>query len=788
MLFRSATSRNTFSIVALGLVTTMTAAGALLSITYSNIRSSSMNQMIAAASQNAAAIEASLQKDYQLVADMETAIGAMRSSGVANRENVTALMESFLKTAPNILGVSTGWDENAFDGKDAEFANTPMHDATGRFVPYVVRSGGSILRDVLVDYDTPGAGDYYLLPHDTGKAVLLEPYIYPVDGKDVLMTTISVPTRVDGQVVGYVGADIDLAEASDQLAATKPLGDGFIAMMSAAGAVVAHPDKAVIGKGLAESGLDAAAWRKLIENPGEILYLPGAGGGELVAVSVPIQPFEGATWFAIAAVPEATVFAALNKVVTAAGLIMVVAIIVLGLAGWLIARRFVRRISDVVAETTQIADGRLDTRLSNVERNDEIGDLSRSLAVLMNNNLEKIELERQAKSRLEQEEREEQQRAKEHLAREEEVRFAVNELSAGLSRLAEGDMTARLERPFTQSLDLIRTDFNQSVEKLQAAMISFSENAVTIHNGSEEIRAAADDLAKRTEQQAASVEETAAALEQITTSVKDSTRRAEDAGELVLRTKTGAERSGEVVRRAVAAMSEIEESSRSISNIIGVIDEIAFQTNLLALNAGVEAARAGEAGRGFAVVAQEVRELAQRSANAAKEIKTLITASGDQVKNGVALVGETGNALAVIVNEVQEINTNVQAIVMAAREQSTGLQEINTAVNIMDQGTQRNAAMVEETNASSHTLVREVSALSSRLGQFNLGKPADRTLSRPEQVAPQARATQASPVRPVNVSSRDSRPVSSPARILGGKVAAAFGASPAASSDTWEEF
>ncbi|MDP3524613.1 MAG: HAMP domain-containing methyl-accepting chemotaxis protein, partial [Hoeflea sp.] len=523
-------------------------------------------------------------------------------------------------------------------------------------------------------------------------------------------------------------------------------------------------------------------------SPGEIHYLPGTDGGQLAAVSVPIQPFEGATWFAIAAVPEATVFAALNKVVTAAGLIMVAAIIVLGLAGWLIARRFVRRISDVVAETTQIADGRLDTRLSNVERNDEIGDLSRSLAVLMKNNLEKIELERQAKSRLEQEEREEQQRAKEHLAREEEVRIAVNELSAGLSRLAEGDMTARLERPFTQSLDLIRTDFNQSVEKLQAAMISFSENAVTIHNGSEEIRAAADDLAKRTEQQAASVEETAAALEQITTSVKDSTRRAEDAGELVLRTKTGAERSGEVVRRAVAAMSEIEESSRSISNIIGVIDEIAFQTNLLALNAGVEAARAGEAGRGFAVVAQEVRELAQRSANAAKEIKTLITASGDQVKNGVALVGETGNALAVIVNEVQEINTNVQAIVMAAREQSTGLQEINTAVNIMDQGTQRNAAMVEETNASSHTLVREVSALSSRLGQFNLGKPADRTLSRPEQVAPQARATQASPVRPVNVSSRDSRPVSSPARILGGKVAAAFGASPAASSDTWEEF
>ncbi|MGR9192795.1 methyl-accepting chemotaxis protein [Rhizobium leguminosarum] len=294
----------------------------------------------------------------------------------------------------------------------------------------------------------------------------------------------------------------------------------------------------------------------------------------------------------------------------------------------------------------------------------------------------------------------------------------VEQLARCLTNLADGDLAQTIQKPFIPSLERLRADFNSASEKLKGAMATVAENAKAISAGSNEIRTAADDLAKRTEQQAASVEETAAALEEITTTVKDSSRRAEEAGQLVARTKDHAEHSGEVVRDAIGAMDQIETSSREISNIIGVIDEIAFQTNLLALNAGVEAARAGEAGKGFAVVAQEVRELAQRSAKAAKEIKSLITASGSHVANGVALVTNAGSALQEIASQVHEINTNVTAIVEAAREQSTALGEINQAINTVDQGTQQNAAMVEEQTAASHGLAREAAALFKLLEQF----------------------------------------------------------------------
>jgi len=296
----------------------------------------------------------------------------------------------------------------------------------------------------------------------------------------------------------------------------------------------------------------------------------------------------------------------------------------------------------------------------------------------------------------------------------------VAALGEALTRVAAGDLTARLDGEVGASFQALRGDFNNALAMLESAMGQVAGATEGIRLGADEIGLAADDLSRRTEQQAASLEQTAAALDEITATVKTTASGAKQASVVIAAAKTDAERSGAVVSDAVAAMGQIETSSREIGKILGVIEEIAFQTNLLALNAGVEAARAGDAGRGFAVVAQEVRALAQRSAGAAKEIETLISTSTRQVEAGVSLVGQTGEALRGIVGKVAEIDDLVTGIAASAQEQSTGLHQVNIAVNQMDQVTQQNAAMVEQTTAATHSLKDQSAELGRLLGGFTL--------------------------------------------------------------------
>jgi methyl-accepting chemotaxis protein len=298
---------------------------------------------------------------------------------------------------------------------------------------------------------------------------------------------------------------------------------------------------------------------------------------------------------------------------------------------------------------------------------------------------------------------------------------AVNEVGAALARLAKGDLEQRIETPFDPALESLRADFNQSLDALQPAMARVRGNAESIRAGADHILASSQDLSRRTEQQAGSLEETAAALDQITATVRRTAEGAKHAREVVGNAKADAEQSGEVVREAVAAMDAIEKSSGQISQIIGVIDEIAFQTNLLALNAGVEAARAGDAGRGFAVVASEVRALAQRSAEAAKEIKTLISTSTTQVERGATLVGQAGKVLERIVEKVADTNRIINDIAASAQEQSTGLDQINIAVNQMDEMTQKNAAMVQESGVAVNQLARQSEDLTGVIAGFRIG-------------------------------------------------------------------
>ena len=294
----------------------------------------------------------------------------------------------------------------------------------------------------------------------------------------------------------------------------------------------------------------------------------------------------------------------------------------------------------------------------------------------------------------------------------------------GLSALATGDLTARIDAELAGPFAKLKTDFNMAMERLQTTMKSVLVNTGGITTGAGEISQATDDLSRRTEQQAATLEETAAALEEITASVKMTAKNITAANERASAAKAAADNGGKVVGTAVGAMDAIAQSSKKITDIIGVIDEIAFQTNLLALNAGVEAARAGDAGRGFAVVASEVRALAGRSSEAAKQIKTLISASGQQVEAGVKFVGDTGAALQKIVEQILEIHVLVSEISQAAEQQASSISQVNTAVGQMDQVTQQNAAMVEESTAAAHSLVHETEELKELVGFFTVGEAA----------------------------------------------------------------
>ena len=394
------------------------------------------------------------------------------------------------------------------------------------------------------------------------------------------------------------------------------------------------------------------------------------------------------------------------------------------IAGYQLSRRIASPIRVLNACMKTLAEGDTRIEIPALGAGDEIGDMAQTVQIFKSNAVEKMRLETQAaeQRRMAEEERLQKEiEAQKYL--EAHNRF-VTSITDGLEHLSEGDLTCRLTQAFSEEYEKIRADFNVSADKLQQVMLSVSTNTQAIRSGTKEIAVAADDLSRRTEQQAASLEETAAALGEITTTVRKTAQGAMHARQVVSTAKSDAEKGSGVVRQAITAMSGIEKSSQQISQIIGVIDEIAFQTNLLALNAGVEAARAGDAGRGFAVVASEVRALAQRSAEAAKEIKGLISASTAQVEQGVDLVAETGKALERIFIQVAEIDTIVSEIATSAQDQATGLQEVNTAVNQMDQVTQQNAAMVEESTAASHTLSQETEELTRLIGRFQVGAPA----------------------------------------------------------------
>jgi methyl-accepting chemotaxis protein len=438
----------------------------------------------------------------------------------------------------------------------------------------------------------------------------------------------------------------------------------------------------------------------------------------------------------------------------------------------LAVRNISTSIRGIAGRMHTLAEGDVQTAIPLRDRGDEIGEMARSVEIFREAAVRNLHLEAENARQREAADRERQaMQAKAEADAEHRLNQATGSLAASLRRLAAGDLMCDIEEHFAERFEPLRNDFNTSMRQLRTAMAEAARSASVVGGGSSEISQASGNLARRTEQQAAALEETAAALDQVTANVTATSRRTAEARDLVRSTRARAEQSSTVVRNAVGAMERIDQSARQITQIIGVIDEIAFQTSLLALNAGVEAARAGDAGRGFAVVAQEVRALAQRSAEAAKEIKGLISNSERTVGEGVQLVTDAGGSISAIEDLMRSIDAHMDAIAGAASDQSNSLAEVNIAMNDMDKNTQQNAAMVQEVSASGDELRLESARLAEMLGRFRTGGATSdfRQTVQPMRAPSPQPAHRAAPAR-----------ASRPATM--GNVALA------ARDDSWEEF
>jgi methyl-accepting chemotaxis protein len=376
-----------------------------------------------------------------------------------------------------------------------------------------------------------------------------------------------------------------------------------------------------------------------------------------------------------------------------------------------------RRLTDAM---TELSNGLLETAVPERGRRDEIGDMAAALQVFKDNALALKNAEAHAaeQQRLADEARERNEQERAAAARQ--VAQVVDALGRGLERLAKGDLSYRVNEQLAGEYKKVQDDFNAAIAQLHETIRSIVESTREVSNAAAQTSNSTTDLSQRTEEQAAGLEQTTATMEQISVTVRKNSENAQQASQFAVDTRAVASRGGEVVAEAVKAMARIEGSSRKIADIIVVIDEIARQTNLLALNAAVEAARAGEAGRGFAVVASEVRSLAQRSSQAAKDIKDLITMSSGQVQEGVDLVNRAGTSLHEIVGSIERVANIVSEIAIASSEQATGLDQINTALSQMDQATQQNSALVEESAATAKALQHESEAMADRVGFFQV--------------------------------------------------------------------
>ena len=582
-------------------------------------------------------LQVSKEMDSALAAarDMGNSALALRDAGISDRQSLNQLLIHYLAAHPQFLSMSMAFEPNAFDHQDAAFAGQSGEDPAGRFARYVDRdASGKPALHLLTDLETPGSGDYYLLPKQRQKEVIIEPYIYPYNGVDVMLTSIAAPIMADGKFLGSVTSDFSLATLQAMTGAIKPWnGTGYALLLSAENKVVFSPDKLATGKPYAGkiTGHDVIRENDpLLKEEAFIIW-------QDIAIGNSQTP-----WKLAIVTPVSEVMAEARAFLLKAIVLMVLSIVVVSLV---MAQIFTRKVDRPVGGEPSDAAG---IALA-VAR----GELNNTIPV------------RAGDTR--------------------SIFYALHTMQMQLKRIVD----------------------------------NISDASHSVRGGTSEISAGNLDLASRTEEQAAAIVETAASMEEISATVKNNADNAHKATTLTDRAASLAGHGETLVNDVVTVIGEIDDSARKIGEINSIVDGIAFQTNILALNAAVEAARAGEQGRGFAVVAGEVRNLAQRSANAAKEISQLIAESSGRVNKGVELVNETGVMMKQVIEAVSHVHLVINDIVQALDEQNRGISQVSTAVNQMDSTTQQNASLVQQISAAALSLDEQAKSLEKTLAFFH---------------------------------------------------------------------
>jgi len=591
---------------------------------------------------NAGVVESQLTAANRSARQLADMFAAQRSQGGASRQVSMDFIRRIAEANPEYLAVWTVWEPNAFDGRDAEFVHTTATDGSGRFVPTWGRYSGSLTLESAVGYDTnTAASDWYREPKRVGHDVITEPSSFTLDGKDVLLSSISVPMFERGKFLGVTGIDVALPKIQTELERIHPFGSGFVSLVSQSGKFIANGGGGEQAKVL--SSLSNAEELAAVRSGSRYVTTSALENGETalrIFVPIPIG-WTNAFWSLVVTVPEREVLADVVRqrhLAAALGVMSVLAVSVL--LGFCINRSVIRPMGGEP-------------------------EVARTIA----------------------------------------------------SQVATGDLTSAvsLARGDNSSLMAAMSAMQESLRRIVATV---RVNAEHVANASTEIAQGNQDLSDRTSEQAASLEQASASMEEFAATIQENSSNAHEANTLASAAATVAKRGGGAVEQVVTTMRRISDSSKEITDIVSLIEAIAFQTNILALNAAVEAARAGQHGNGFAVVAEEVRNLAQRSASASKEIRALVARNQKLVDNGAEIADDAGSTMDDVVQKVQQVAEIISEISVASKEQQKGVTQLGEVVRLIDHNTQQNAALVEQSAAATEGLRNQAHELVKLVSTF----------------------------------------------------------------------